>query len=91
MSKRILEDVFPDGERPDTDAVECSIKQFASVDRSGERSRYPETLEGDPSFPEPLQLNLRNMRDVVSRLDGFLSGCYDALDDLNRHDPADEC
>jgi hypothetical protein len=86
----ILEETFPEGDKRETDAVERFIKQIASVDRSGELSKYPELQKGGRSFEKPVQLNLRNLREIASRVDCFLSTSYDALDDLNQHGPGAE-
>ncbi|MHB8609749.1 MAG: hypothetical protein ACYDCG_15720 [Candidatus Acidiferrales bacterium] len=89
LCRQVLEEVFPEGEKSETDAVERCIKQFASVDRSGELGRYPVTQYGNLSFQKTVQLNLRNLREMMTRLNGFLSASYDALDELNSHVPTD--
>jgi hypothetical protein len=89
LCRPILEEAFPGGEKQETDAVERCIRQFASVDRSGELVRYPVTQGGNLSFQNAMQLNLRNLREVMTRIVTFLSASYDALDDLNSHVPTD--
>jgi hypothetical protein len=90
ICRPILESAFPEGDKGETQAVERCIKQVASVDRSGERFRYPETIKGQLSFQQDVQLNLRNLREVMSRVGNFLSASYDALDELNQCDPGNE-
>jgi hypothetical protein len=63
-----LEAAFPEGEKSVTDAVENCINELAKLDSNGEAFRFGLTKEGDPTLPNRTQINLPNMRDVMSRL-----------------------
>jgi len=78
----LLEHACPDGNRADTQIVENCISEFAALDPSGESFRYDEDRQGNPNFTKDFQLNLGNMRDVMNRLSGFLTGSYDYMSEL---------
>lgn len=78
----LLERAFPEGEKADTDAVERCIVELASLDPSGEVFRYGEDQGGKPTLPNGVQLNLVNMRDVISSIGGLLEGSYDGMSEL---------
>jgi hypothetical protein len=80
--QKILEQAFPEADEADTDTVEHCIREAASLDPSGEHARYPKTKSGQDSLPVATQLDMRNVRDVMRRMEGFLSGSYDALYEL---------
>jgi len=84
--RAVLERAFPEGEKADTDAIEKCIKEFAALDPSGEAFRYGEDRQGRQFLPDDKKLNLRNMREVMSRMEGFLTGSYDAMDHLLQTD-----
>jgi len=95
--KPVLDEYFPDGDRTGSETVDQCIKEFASIDNTGEQSKYPVLNECDPitggrklSFRNPVQLNLRNMREIMCRVDGLLSPSLDYLNDLRRYDPGRE-
>ncbi|MGH9789798.1 MAG: hypothetical protein ACRD5W_01190 [Candidatus Acidiferrales bacterium] len=80
--RELLEKAFPEGEKGDTDAVEECIKELAGLDPVGEAFRYAADKKRAPSLTHNVQLNLRNIRDVMARMNGYLTGSYDALDEL---------
>ncbi len=78
----LLEDACQEGDQADTQTVEACIREFASLDPSGEAFRYGEDKSGNPSFNERTQFSLTNMRDVMNRLSGFFEGSYDYMHEL---------
>jgi hypothetical protein len=79
----LLERTFPEGKKEDTDIVEKCVLELASIDASGEASRYPTKKKGgDPTWPKTEQLNLDNMRQVMKRIATFLDGSSEAMADL---------
>ncbi|MGD0905999.1 MAG: hypothetical protein ABSA96_00345 [Candidatus Acidiferrales bacterium] len=69
----------------DTDTVERCIFEMDELDSSG-ASRYGEDLNGKPTLPNELLLNLTNLRDVMGRISGFLEGSYDWMHELWQHE-----
>ncbi len=86
----LLERTFPDGEKADTNAVESCIRELAALDPSGEASRYPEKKDGASTIPQDVPVSLHNIREVMSRIGGFLTGSYDAMDALLLAQPDSE-
>lgn len=82
ICRPLLEHACPERKPEDTQSVEDCILEFASLDPSGEAFRYGEDKSGSPSFGTTTQFNLRNMRDVMRRLSGFLTGSYDYMHEL---------
>lgn len=74
-----LEQAFPEAEKTDTDIVEQCIREFATWDASGEASRYARRKNGASTWNGTKQLNLANMRDVMSRMAGLLDGSYEGM------------
>jgi hypothetical protein len=82
QARSFLEEACPEGNPTDAETVEKCILEFASIDPSGEASRYGEDTKGNPTFKNATQLSLTNMRDVMNRLSGFLEGSYDYMHEL---------
>lgn len=78
----ILESAFPEGDRRDDEAVERCMKELAQVDPKGEAFRYPEDQHQQPISHAVPCLGLRNIRDVMERIGGYLEGSYDGLREL---------
>ena len=78
----LLEAAYPAGEKTDTDAVEKVLLEIHVLDPSSESFRFGEKKDGNPTLPNGTQINLANLRDVMNRLDGFLSGSYDWVYEL---------
>jgi hypothetical protein len=78
----LLEYAYQDGDPADTKTVEDCIFEFAAIDPSGEASRYGEDKSSKPTFTNPVQISLTNMRDVMGRLSGFIEGNYDYMYEL---------
>ena len=81
----LLESACPEGDPSDTKTVEMCIKEFASLDPSGEAFRYGEDKKGNPSFDKQRQFSLTHMRDVMGRLAGFFEGSYDYMSELMQY------
>jgi hypothetical protein len=72
-AKPLLLRVNPQGDRADIRNVESCLRKFDELDPTSQSFRYPVNRGGAPSLPEELtHLNLRQVRDVVDRLGGFL-------------------
>ena len=82
----MLERQFPEGEKSATDSVERCIKELCRIDPNGEVSRYPEDTHGRPTIQGDRYLGLRNVRQTMDKIDGFLGGSYDGLDELLQHE-----
>jgi hypothetical protein len=80
----LIEDLYPAGDRLDTNTVEQCILEMDAID-GGEASRYGENKDGQPTLPEELHISLTNLRDVMNRVSGFLEGSYDWLHELFQH------
>ena len=70
----ILEKVWSNESREELDAAEACIKQFSVKDPTSTAFRYPTDLEGYPSLPK-MQINLRNLLEVMRRISSFLESC----------------
>lgn len=71
-ARPLLLRIEPKGRATLDNAGEC-ISRFAAFDPNSETWRYPVTTDGAPTLPEDLlHVNLRQVRDVVTRLAGFL-------------------
>jgi hypothetical protein len=81
----LLEAAYPEGEKTDTDAVEKVLLEIHALDPSGESFRFGEKKDGNPTVPRGTQISLASLRDVMNRLDGFLSGSYDWMYVLLQH------
>lgn len=63
----------PKGDRRDIPNVGECLRRFDELDPTSQNFRYPVDGEGQPSLPSDLhRVNLRQVRDVVDRLGGFL-------------------
>ncbi len=88
VSRALLEELFPEGDKKETDVVEKCIREIVEIDGGrAQRLRYGADSQGNDLWWAadrfvPVQLSLPNLRDVMNRLSGFLSGSYDAMDEL---------
>jgi hypothetical protein len=78
----LIEDLYPAGNKVDTDTVEKCILEMDAIDDGNGTSRYGEDKDGKPTLPNELCISLTNLRDVVDRISGFLEGSYDWMHDL---------
>jgi hypothetical protein len=83
----LLEKASPEGKTTDTNAVERCIQELALLDPSGEGFRFGEDKFGSPTLPTATQVSLKNMREVMNRIAGFLEGSYDWMSELEQHEP----
>ena len=75
----LIEDVCPEGDRAEINAVERCIFEMDAI---GEGCRYGRDKKGLPTLPEKLQISLSNVFQVMRRIAGFLEGSYDWMDEL---------
>lgn len=78
--RKILEELWPDGDIEQLKAVEVLINQFEEVDPSSTSFRYPKNFEGDNSVHLGMaRVNLRNLKDVVGSMSLILEGSAGAI------------
>jgi hypothetical protein len=85
--RQILERTFPEGQREGTDSVERVVLELAKIDPSGEAFRYPwkrKKTGGGTTWPNSVQLNLENLRQVIRGVSALLDGSCDAMDEMLR-------
>lgn len=68
---------FPEQSTEPLDQTGRLIREFAKVDPYSTAFRYPVDLEGNPSLLGLQAINLRNVRDVIAKMDMLLSGAHD--------------
>ena len=68
LCKDILVKAGLEGPQEDLETVDEYIRQFHNVDPKGEAFRYGAELPGIK------RINLRNLKDVMDRLEGFFNG-----------------
>ena len=70
----LLQKIEPGSSTTYADVRTCLAK-FTAMDPGSETFRYPVTAAGAPTLPEDLyHLDLKQLREVVERLSGFLDG-----------------
>ncbi len=75
LCREIIADSEPSASEIDLEAIDESIAQFCAIDAKSEAFRYPVDREGNASIPEALRvLNVRQLRDVMSRVASFFDG-----------------
>lgn len=81
--RKILEEVWPDGNTEDLDSVEDCIKEFAKIDPKSMAFRYPIEKDGTSSLPKELRhINIRNLGQVMQRLGSLLDGCDTGISEM---------
>lgn len=66
--------------KEDLDTVESLIAELAAIDPSSEAFRYPIDKLGRKSIvQEQVLINVRHLKEIMSRLANFLDGCSDSL------------
>ena len=75
-AERLICQAFPEESR--TEMVETGrlIREFAKVDPLSTAFRYPVDKDGNPSLPGMRYINLRNVRDVMAKIEMLLDGAY---------------
>jgi hypothetical protein len=73
-ARRLLEQVWPDGPKPDLDVVSECIKEFCELDSQSMSFRYPVTKDGAETLPGVKHINLRHLMDVMARVASLLEG-----------------
>jgi hypothetical protein len=74
--KNILKRADPQTTDQDFDALERCILEFADVDPSSTAFRYHIDKIGNPSVPDLRYINIRNLAEVMARIDSFLDATY---------------
>lgn len=76
----ILEELWPDGDSADLQAMDLLIEQFEEVDPRSTSFRYPKDLKGNNSVKlEQPKLNLRNLAEVMNSISIILEGSAGAI------------
>lgn len=79
--RKFLEEIWPEGDKKDLDAVENCIKEFSKIDPSSMSFRYPVNKEGNPSLPQNLShINIRHLGEVMQGIANLLDGCDLGID-----------
>jgi hypothetical protein len=74
--RKIIEQVWPDGNKDDLDVVEECLNEFSRMDPKSMSFRYPVDTEGKSSLPEGLRyINIRSVGEAMQKIASFLSGC----------------
>lgn len=76
-----LERIYPEG-KDDNQIVEDLMEEFASIDPYSEGFRYPTDSDGNSTLGRLEQVDLQNLKNVMTRIAGLLEGTYDYLDEL---------
>jgi hypothetical protein len=80
-TRDLLERLFPEGDKSETGVVEKCVQEMVDIDGGvAQRSRWGEDSKGNDLWPQCVQLDLPNLRDVMNGVFGFLSGSYDVMD-----------
>ncbi len=79
--RKILEEIWPDGDKADLNAVEDCIKEFSNIDPRSMSFRYPVDKDGNPSLPQELtHINIRHLGEVMQGIASLLDGCDAGID-----------
>jgi hypothetical protein len=73
---QLLRRGFPKESTAEIDQTGRLIREFSEVDPASTAYRYPTDREGNQSLPGMTHLNLRNVRDVMAKIDMFLIGAH---------------
>lgn len=89
--RKIFENIWPDGDTDDLDSVEECIREFNKIDPSSTAFRYPVDKHGLPALPETVtHINIRNIGQVMQRLNSLLDGCDAAISNMLSWGPGQE-
>lgn len=81
-TRKAIEGFWPNSERADLEATEKTILAFDALDRSGQAFRYGKNIKGQPNLVDaPAQVELRELRRVMTGVFNLLGGCLDAFSD----------
>lgn len=73
-TKDLLSHIEPNGNKQDIKNVGDCLKRFHDLDPTSQEARYPVDRNNNPTLAGLSHVNLRQLRDVVERLSGFLDG-----------------
>ena len=71
---KLLSEVSPDDSVDELKEIARLIGEFSAIDPSSMAFRYPEDKDGSPSLPGISHINLRNVREVITKIDNILTG-----------------
>jgi len=77
----LLEKISPGDSRDSRKEISRLIREFSNVDPISTAFRYPEDKDGNPSLPNLKLINLRNVRDVIAKIDVIIGGACHIIDD----------
>jgi hypothetical protein len=78
----LIEEAYRKGEKAETDAVENILKELHGLDPTGESFRFGESRDGKPTLSSNPQIDLIHVRNIMTRLSGFLEANYAWMDHL---------
>jgi len=74
----LLSEINSDAVTDEMRQIERLIDEFCAIDPISQAFRYPEDKQGNPSLPNMNDINVVNVRDVVSKM-ALLLECVDAM------------
>jgi hypothetical protein len=85
-ARGVLEEVWPDGDQSQLDAMGSIIGELATVDPEGEQFRYDRDRAGDARvLPDEIRrTDLRHVATVMNKLLGNLGGAVDGIEEMRR-------
>ena len=92
--KTLLKKLQLDSTKDDLDAVDEIIGQFSEKDPLSMAFRYPTDKKGEKSLPDIRHINVRNLAEIVDRIDAFFLGVSSVIGELldsKREMQSDSC
>jgi hypothetical protein len=80
--KIILKKLQRDSIKDDLEAVDEIITQFSEMDPSSFAFRYPTDTKGKKSLPDIRHINLRNLAEILDRIEAFFVGVSSVIGEL---------
>ncbi|MBE3098082.1 MAG: hypothetical protein IMZ44_13270 [Planctomycetes bacterium] len=78
-ARRLLEKRWPDRDREVDDTVARLLGELDGFDPKGTAFRYPDTKDGQTSFPGGVAANVRHFAEVAGRVGNYLMSCITGL------------
>jgi hypothetical protein len=84
--RSILEDIWPNGDQSDFDAINTLIVQFKQIDPRSTAFRYPNDMDGTRSVSLDVpRINLSNLSEVVGAMSSVLEGAAGAISEYQQN------
>ena len=72
--RKILEEVWPDGDNTDLDGLEACIKEYMEIDPNSQSFRYPADTKGNPTLEKVKTINIGEFVRVTKKITILLNG-----------------